>query len=139
MGLTALTPRGLLLRIAAQLHDPLVLLLLAAMAVTIALRDVTDAIVIVLVIVVNTTVGVVQEARADRAIEALRRLAAPTARVHRDGRDQTVPAAELVPGDVVRARSSSGPGVTADDPALVDHLPRDRPAQVVSRRARRQV
>src|SRR5215207_7491652 len=94
--------RGLLLRIGGQLRDPLVMLLLAAMAVTVALLDVTDAIVIVIVIVVNTTVGVVQEARADRAIDALRRLAAPTARVRRDGRDQTVPAAEVVPGDVIR-------------------------------------
>jgi len=95
-------PRGLPRQIAAQLRDPLVLLLLAAMVVTVALRDVADAIVIVLVVVVNTTVGVIQEARADRAVAALRRLAAPTARVRRGGQDRTVPAAEVVPGDLIR-------------------------------------
>ncbi|GAA4219194.1 cation-translocating P-type ATPase [Actinocatenispora rupis] len=88
-------------RVAGQLRDPLILLLLAAMAVTIALRDLTDTIVIGLVIVLNTTVGVVQEVRADRAVAALRRMAAPTARVLRDGRTGLLPAAEVVPGDVV--------------------------------------
>jgi Ca2+-transporting ATPase len=95
-------PRGLLRQIAAQLRDPLVLLLLAAMVVTIALRDVPDALVIALVVTVNTTVGVIQEAKADRAVAALRRLAAPTARVRRDGVERILPAAEVVPGDLIR-------------------------------------
>ncbi len=95
-------PRGLVRQVAAQLRDPLVLLLLAAMVVTVALRDVADTIVILLVVVVNTTVGVVQEAKADRAVASLRRLAAPTARVRRDGHERTVPAADVVPDDVVR-------------------------------------
>jgi Ca2+-transporting ATPase len=104
--------RGLVRRIAAQLTDPLVLLLLVAMAITVALRDLTDAIVIALVVVVNTTVGVVQEAKADRAVAALRRLAAPVARVRRDGRERTVPAADVVPGDLIRL--DAGDVVPAD-------------------------
>jgi P-type Ca2+ transporter type 2C len=95
-------PRTLTSRILAQLRDPLVLVLLAAMAVTVALRDVTDLIVIGLVVVLNTTVGVVQEVRADRAVAALRQLAAPYARVVRDGVETMVASPELVPGDVVR-------------------------------------
>ncbi|OLE27735.1 MAG: hypothetical protein AUG44_09415 [Actinobacteria bacterium 13_1_20CM_3_71_11] len=88
-------------RIGRQLADPLILLLLAAATVTGLLRDATDTTVILLVIVVNTSVGVAQEVRADRAVGALRRLGAPTARVVRDGVERVLPAAELVRGDLV--------------------------------------
>ncbi|MQA79656.1 MAG: HAD-IC family P-type ATPase [Streptosporangiales bacterium] len=88
-------------RIVAQLRDPLVMVLLAAVVVTVALRDYSDAIVIILVVVLNTTVGLVQEVRADHAVAALRRLTAPTAQVMRDGRRSTVDVGTLVPGDVV--------------------------------------
>ena len=74
-------------RVLHQLTDPLVALLLAAAVVTTVLRDYPDTAVIVLVVLVNTIIGVVQEVRADRAIAALDQLAAPTARVVRDGRD----------------------------------------------------
>ncbi|MER6591099.1 hypothetical protein ABT214_04410 [Micromonospora purpureochromogenes] len=60
-------------------------LLLAAAVVTTALGDVPDTLVIALVVLVNTAIGVVQEVRGDRAIAALDRLAAPTARVVREG------------------------------------------------------
>ncbi|HEX6497461.1 MAG TPA: cation-transporting P-type ATPase [Micromonosporaceae bacterium] len=94
-------PPRLAYRIGRQLTDPLVALLLASAIVTLALRDLTDTLVIALVVVVNTTIGVTQEVRADRAIAALDRLAAPVARVVRDGVDQLVPAAEVVRGDLV--------------------------------------
>ncbi|TNH31129.1 cation-transporting P-type ATPase [Micromonospora orduensis] len=105
-------PRSLASRVLAQLRDPLVVVLLAAMVVTALLRDITDLIVIGLVIVLNTTVGVVQEVRADRAVAALRRLAAPYARVVRDGAESMVAAADLVPDDVVRLEA--GDVVPAD-------------------------
>jgi Ca2+-transporting ATPase len=105
-------PRGLASRVFAQLRDPLVVVLLAAMAVTALLRDITDLIVIGLVIVLNTTVGVVQEVRADRAVAALRRLAASYARVVREGAEMMVAAADLVPDDVVRLEA--GDVVPAD-------------------------
>jgi len=95
-------PRRLIARIGAQLADPLVTLLLAATVVTLVLRDWTDTAVIVLVVVLNTAIGVTQQVRADRAIAALDDLTAPTARVVRDGVDQTIPAADLVQGDHVR-------------------------------------
>jgi P-type Ca2+ transporter type 2C len=87
--------------IAAQLRDPLVLVLLAACVLTVAAGDLTDAVVIAFVVVANTTVGVVQEVRADRAITALAQLSAPSVRVRRDGRETSVPSSELVRGDVV--------------------------------------
>jgi Ca2+-transporting ATPase len=83
------------------LRDPLVLVLLAAAVLTTATGDVPDTVVILLVVVVNTSVAVWQEFRADRAVSALSQMAAPTTRVLRDGRPQVVPAAEVVPGDVV--------------------------------------
>jgi len=84
-----------------QLLDPLIVVLLAATALTLATGDTTDAVIILLVVVVNTSVGVVQEMRADQAIAALAALSAPTAHVRRDATVTTVPAATIVPGDVV--------------------------------------
>ncbi|MFE7490355.1 cation-translocating P-type ATPase [Kitasatospora sp. NPDC057541] len=88
-------------RVAAQLRDPLITVLIAAVALTLAIGDHPDAVVIALVIVVNTTVGVVQEVRAESAVAALNRLSAPAARVVRDGEPHKVPSAEVVPGDVL--------------------------------------
>ncbi|GAA4833506.1 cation-translocating P-type ATPase [Kitasatospora terrestris] len=88
-------------RVAAQLRDPLVLVLLAAVLLTLATADYPDAVVIGLVVVANTAVGVAQEVRADRAVEALGALSAPGALVVRDGTERQVPAAAVVPGDTV--------------------------------------
>jgi P-type Ca2+ transporter type 2C len=91
----------LLRRIGTQLRDPMIVLLLAAVILTVSVGDLTDAVVIAMVIVVNTTVGVIQEVRADRAVTALASLSAPRARVIRDGRQQEVAAVDLVPGDAL--------------------------------------
>jgi Ca2+-transporting ATPase len=99
--LPAPRPTPLWRRIVTQLRDPLVLVLLAAAAFTLATADFTDATVILLVIVVNTTVGVLQEIKAERAITALSALTAPAARVIRDGRQLEVPAAGLVVDDLL--------------------------------------
>ena len=87
--------------VADRLRDPLILVLLAAVVLTVATGDLADASVIVLVIVVNTTVGVVQEVKAGQAIAALSDLTAPEARVVRDGGQRQIPAAEVVTGDVL--------------------------------------
>src|SRR5207342_3967429 len=91
----------LIRRLGNQLKDPLMLLLIAAVVLTISVGDLTDAVVIAMVIVVNTTVGVIQEVRADRAVTALATLSAPRARVIRDGRQTEIPAADVVPGDAL--------------------------------------
>ena len=92
---------SLLSSIGAQLRDPLILVLLAACVLTVVTGDWTDAAVIALVVVVNTAVGVRQEIKADRAVAALAALSAPSVRVRRGGVESSVPAAHLVPGDVV--------------------------------------
>ena len=80
-----------------QLRDALILVLLGAVVLTLAIGDHADAVVIALVIVVNTAVGVAQEVRADNAVAALSALSAPNARVLRDFAPGEVPAAKLCP------------------------------------------
>lgn len=87
--------------IGAQLKDPLILVLLAAVLLTVSTGDFPDAGVIGFVVLVNSAVGVIQEVRADRAITALSQLSAPTSRVRRDGHEQLLASTDLVPGDVV--------------------------------------
>ncbi|MGZ4595609.1 MAG: cation-translocating P-type ATPase [Actinomycetes bacterium] len=118
---TVATPRrrGVTWRAARQLGDPMLLLLMAAACLTLWQHDIADTIVIVTVIVLNTAVGVAQELRAERAITALRAMAAPHARVHRDGRDLLVMAAEVVPGDILLAEA--GDIVAADAQVFESH------------------
>ncbi len=87
--------------VADQARDPLVLVLLVAAALTLGTGDWTDAGVIALVLVVNTTAGVTQEVKAGQAIAALSELTAPEARVLRDGAQHIIPAADVVVGDVL--------------------------------------
>ena len=84
-----------------QFTDFMILILLAAAIVAGLVGDVTDTVVILAIVVLNAAVGFVQEYRAERAVAALKLMAAPTATVVRDGAPQPIPAAELVPGDVV--------------------------------------
>ena len=95
-------PRGWPRRVLEQVRDPMILLLLGAFTVTVVVGDVSDAVIIAAVVVLNTTIGVVQEVRAEQAIAALGRMAAPQAHAYRDGALVEVPAAELVPGDLLR-------------------------------------
>ena len=88
-------------RLGLQLRDPLIVVLLVAAALTVATGDHPDAVIIALVIVVNTTVGLAQEIKADNALAALSQLTAARARVIRDSRTVTVDAAAVVPGDVI--------------------------------------
>ncbi|MFH0245323.1 cation-translocating P-type ATPase [Streptomyces sp. HK10] len=88
-------------RVAAQLRDPLILVLLGAVVLTLLTGDHGDTAVIALVIIANTGVGVAQEVRADNAIAALTAMSAPVARVVRGGAEREVPSAEVVPGDVL--------------------------------------
>jgi Ca2+-transporting ATPase len=113
----AAPPTPLWRRIIQQLRDPLILVLLVAAALTIATGDWPDTTVILLVIAVNTTVGVAEEVRADRAIAALASLAAPQARVVRDGRAIELPAADVVAGDLLVLAEGD---IVAADATVVD-------------------
>ncbi|TAD87555.1 MAG: cation-transporting P-type ATPase [Alphaproteobacteria bacterium] len=85
-----------------QLNNPLVWLLALAAAVSLAVGDADDAVFILLVIGVNAVIGAIQEVRAQRSAAALDHLVAPIVAVVRDGIAAERPAADLVPGDIVR-------------------------------------
>jgi P-type Ca2+ transporter type 2C len=89
----------------AQFKNVLILILLVAVGLSAALGHTTEAVVISVIVVFAALLGFVQEYRAERAIEALRQMAAPSATVVRDGKVDDVPARELVPGDVVLLRA----------------------------------
>jgi Ca2+-transporting ATPase len=88
-------------RILDQFNNFIVLVLIAAAVVSALLGDYIEAIAIMAIVLLNAALGVIQEQRAEEALAALRKLAAPEAQAVRDGHRQTVPAPELVPGDIV--------------------------------------
>ncbi|MEV4049977.1 HAD-IC family P-type ATPase [Amycolatopsis sp. NPDC049688] len=107
-------------RLLAQFHNPLIYVLLLAGAVTWVFGGHVDAGVIAGVVVLNAVVGFVQESRAQRALEALSKMVPVAATVVRDGVAQRVPAARLVPGDVVEL--AAGDRVPADVRLAEVHL-----------------
>ena len=84
-----------------QLADVMILVLLAAAGVSVLIGEAKSAYVILAIVVLNAIIGFVQEFRADKAMEALQKMAASHAQVLRDDQPQQVPTTNLVPGDVV--------------------------------------
>lgn len=84
-----------------QFKNVLIIILLIATALSAFLGEGVDAIAIAVIVLFAVGLGFIQEYRAERAIEALRQMAAPTASVLRDGEEEDIPAREVVPGDVV--------------------------------------
>ena len=95
-----------------QFTDFMILVLLAAAVVSGLIGEAKDTIAIMAIVVLNAVIGFVQEYRAERALEALKAMAAPTATVFRDGASVLIPAAEVVPGDI--ALLEAGAMVPAD-------------------------
>jgi Ca2+-transporting ATPase len=91
----------------AQLKNVLIIILVVATVLSAFLGEVLEAVVIAVILLFAILLGFVQEYRAERAMEALRRMAAPTARVLRDGHEQDIPARELVPGDLILIAAGS--------------------------------
>jgi Ca2+-transporting ATPase len=87
--------------LAEQFANTMILVLVAAAVVTAVIGDLKDTVVILAIVVLNAVVGFVQEYRAEQAMAALKAMAAPSVQVVRDGHVRLVPAAGLVPGDVV--------------------------------------
>ena len=95
-----------------QFKNVLILILLAAVGLSALLGHGIEAIAIAVIVLFAVVLGFVQEYRAERAIEALRQMAAPTATVVRDGDEVDIPASEIVPGDLILLRA--GDKVPAD-------------------------
>ena len=98
---------SLLHKFFAQFEDFMILVLLCAAGVSFLLSlleghaDYADPIIILVVVTLNALLGVIQEAKAEHSLEALKNLSAPHANVIRDGKRQNIPSAELVPGDII--------------------------------------
>ncbi|HEX2991089.1 MAG TPA: HAD-IC family P-type ATPase, partial [Anaerolineales bacterium] len=88
-----------------QFKNVLIIILLIATALSAFLGEGVDAIAILVIVVFAVVLGFVQEYRAERAIEALKEMAAPTAAVLRNGEEEEIPAREVVPGDVIILRA----------------------------------
>ena len=84
-----------------QLNDPLIYVLIVAAVVSVLLGEISDAVIIGVVVVMNALVGMLQEGKARKALESLKKLTSPKAMVIREGRRMEIPAAELVKGDLV--------------------------------------
>jgi Ca2+-transporting ATPase len=95
-----------------QFKSFLIIILLIAVALSAILGEVADAVIIGIIVLFASGLGFVQEYRAGRAMEALRRMAAPTASVRRGGKEVEIPAGELVPGDIIILRT--GDKIAAD-------------------------
>jgi len=104
--------RGPVARFFVQFHNILIYVLLGAAVVTALLRHWVDTAVILAVTIVNAILGLIQEGKAEKAMEAIRGMLAPRASVVRDGERRTISPDELVPGDIVLLES--GDKVPAD-------------------------
>ncbi len=93
--------KSLLSRLMQQLNDPLILILVTAAAISILLHEYGDACIIAVVISLNAVIGLIQEGKAMRALDALKELTNPSALVRRGGTLYELPARDLVPGDIV--------------------------------------
>ena len=106
-------------RFFAQFQDVMILILLAAAGVSFVIaclegnpQEFFEPILILLIVILNAVMGVLQESKAEKALDALQNMSAPHARVIRDGKEQIIDASQLVPGDIIRLEA--GDFVPAD-------------------------
>ena len=95
------TKKSLLMMFLDQFKDFMILVLIAAAVVAGVIGEPSDTIAIAVIVLLNAVLGFIQEVRAEKAMAALKKMAAPAATVIRDGKPDTIPADQLVPGDLV--------------------------------------
>ncbi len=117
--LTEKAPRPAWLKFLDQFKSLLVLILLAAAVLAGTIGEIKDSIVIVVVVLLNASLGFFQEYRAEAALAALKNMLAPTARVRRDGEVRLIEAGDLVPGDILLLEA--GDRIPADARVLSAH------------------
>jgi ATPase, P-type (transporting), HAD superfamily, subfamily IC len=93
--------KSILFLFLSQLKDMLIYVLLASAVITFLIREYADSVIILLVVVLNAVIGVIQEAKAEKAVDALQKMTTPKALVKRDGKSLEINSEELVPGDIV--------------------------------------
>ncbi|KYH35602.1 calcium-transporting ATPase 1 [Clostridium tepidiprofundi DSM 19306] len=93
--------KSILQLILAQLNDMLIYILIVAAVISALIGEISDAAIIGIVIIINAIVGVIQESKAEKALDALKKLSVPKAIVKRDGKLIEIESYEIVPGDIV--------------------------------------
>ncbi len=111
--------KGLLARFLDQFKDVMIIILLIAAVISFGIaayennpKEYFEPLLILIIVIVNAIIGVLQENKAEKALDALQNLSAPHARVIRDGKEKVVPASNIVPGDIIRLEA--GDFVPAD-------------------------
>ncbi len=139
--------KSTLMRFADQFKDVMILILIAAAIVSFAVviieqkwGEIFEPLLILLIVVLNAIMGVYQEGKAEKALDALKNMSAPHARVIRDGKEQIIDAAELVPGDIIHleagdfvpadARLIQSSGLKSEESALTgESVPSEKDSQ----------
>lgn len=93
--------KSIIVLFAAQLNDPLIFLLLIAAVISGVMGELNDTLIIGLVVILNAVIGVSQEAKAEKSMEALKKLSTPKAYAVRDGETVEIDSEEIVPGDII--------------------------------------
>ncbi len=143
--------KSMLARFADQFKDVMILILIAAAAVSFVIacvernpKEFFEPVLILLIVVINAVMGVMQESKAEKALDALKNMSAPHARVVRDGEEQVIDAALLVPGDIIRleagdfvpadARLLQSVSLKSEESALTgESVPSEKDAQLVAK------
>ena len=137
-------------RFADQFKDAMILILIAAAVISFVVACVEgdpmeffEPALILLIVILNAIMGVLQESKAEKALDALKNLSAPHARVVRDGKEQVIDAAELVPGDIIKleagdfvpadARLLRSVSLKSEESALTgESVPSEKDAEVIA-------
>ena len=104
--------KSLVVRLLGQMADPMVFVLIAAAVISGAVGEIADMIIILSVVILNSVLGVIQEGKAEKAIEALQQMSSPYSKVRRNGRVLQVKSEDIVPGDIVLLEA--GDSIPAD-------------------------
>ncbi|MEG1068610.1 MAG: cation-translocating P-type ATPase [Ruthenibacterium sp.] len=105
-------PIGVAALFFSQFKDVMILILAAATIISVLMGEATEAVTIIMIVLLNACMGFFQEYRTEKTLEALQELSAPTARVRREGKESTENARKIVPGDVLIF--SAGDQIAAD-------------------------
>lgn len=111
--LTEKKKESMLVKFVKQFNDFMIIILIIAAVISAIMsyvegsNDYLDSIIIIFIVVLNAIMGVVQEAKAEKSLEALKKMSAPTAKVKRDGIVSIIPSTNIVPGDLIIIETGS--------------------------------